>query len=349
MPQTKPHPASQDSSLVTKNKIILAVFLFLILILCIFGYLSQRTVMNDEQETGNTAGNLNNKGLFCEQDQTVYFSNAYDHDVLYSMNPDETDVKRLTNVGVASINADSTRIFYSQTGTAEGSGLGYMRNSTGMYHCNHDGKRIFCYTKDPVGILALSGNSLYYQHHKNELGTPLVKVSIGKKNMTDILTDMVSPACVTGHFIYYAGNGDDHSLYALDTATDTSSLIWEHPVWNPIYQDGYLYYMDLESNYSLHRYDLATGEDLALTQERIDFFNVYENIIYFQTADTDFPALKRIHIDGTGEEIVMDGVFESVNITSQYAYFNEFNKPTPVYHQSTFGAINPTVFNPQTK
>ena len=48
----------------------------------------------------------------------------------------------------------------------------------------------------------------------------------------------------------------------------------------------------------------------------------------------------------TGEETVMEGVFESVNITSMYAYFNEFGKPTPVYHQSTYGAVNPGVFNP---
>ena len=104
--------------------------------------------------------------------------------------------------------------------------------------------------------------------------------------------------------------------------------------------------MDLDSNYALHSYDLATGEELALTKERIDFFNVYGTVIYYQTADTSSPALKRIYIDGTGEETVMEGIFESVNITSMYAYFNEFDKPTPVYHQSTYGAVNPGVFNP---
>ena len=157
---------------------------------------------------------------------------------------------------------------------------------------------------------------------------------------------MVSPASVVNGTIYYAGNGEDHYLYALDTITGASTLIWEHPLWNPVYHNGTIFFMDLDSNYALHSYNLATGEELALTKERIDFFNVYGTVIYYQTVDTSSPALKRIYIDGTGEETVMEGIFESVNITSMYAYFNEYGKPTPVYHQSTYGAVNPGVFNP---
>lgn len=329
-----------------RNKFILAGFFFLFVILCVLLAFSRRITPNEDYETGNTAGNLNNKGLFCEQDGVVYFSNAYDHNVLYSMNPDESECKRLNDVGVSSINADPERIYYSQTGTADGSGLGYVRNTTGMYYCGHNGKGTFCYTKDPVGILALSGNYLFYQHYQENVGVPLNKISLNKKESTEVIPDMVSPASVVNGTIYYAGNSEDHYLYALDTITDTSTLLWEHPVWNPVYQNGYFYFMDLSSNYSLHRYDPATGEDLALTKERIDFFNVYDTIIYYQTTDTSSPALKRIYIDGNGEETVMEGIFESVNITSQYAYFNEYDKPTPVYHQSTYGAVNPGVFNP---
>lgn len=329
-----------------KNKIILAGVALLVVILGVFLFLSSQITPNEEYEIGNTAGNLNNKGLFCEKDGIVYFSNAYDSDVLYSMNVDETDCKRLNNVGVSSINADSERIFYSQTGTADGSGLGYVRSSTGMYYCSHDGKSTFCYTKDPVGILALCGNNLFYQHYQENIGVPLIKVSLDKKESTEVVPDMVSPACVVNGTIYYAGNGQDHYLYALNTASGTSSLIWEHPVWNPVYHNGYIFFMDLDSNYALHRYDMATGEELVLSKERVDFFNVYGNMVYYQTAATSSPALKRISIDGTGEETVMEGVFESVNITSMYAYFNEYGKSTPIYHQSTYGAINPGVFNP---
>lgn len=326
--------------------LILGGILLFIAAFCGMHYFSQRITPNESTEIGNTAGNLNNKGLFCEQDGIVYFSNAYDNDVLYSMNADETEVKRLNDVGVSSINADSKRIYYSQTGSADGSGLGYVRSGTGMYRCNLNGDNTYCYTKDPVGILALSGNNLYFQHYEVETGAYLDVTPIDKKEHNPLLYAMVTPASISGTTIYYGGNDTDHYLYALDTNSNTSTLVWEKQLWNPVYQDGYIYFMDLRSDYELHRYNLSTGEEQTLSTDRLDFFNVYGNVIYYQKSSTDSPALKRINIDGTGEEIVKEGVFESVNITSQYAYFNEFDKPTPVYHQSTHGTINPSVWMP---
>lgn len=329
-----------------KEFVVLAGIIFFVTALLGVYYFFQRFTPNENTEIGNTAGNLNNKGLFCERDGIVYFSNAYDNNILYSMNADETGVKRLNDVGVASINVDSKRIYYSQTGSAEGSGLGYVRSARGMYRCNLNGNNTYCYTRDPVGILALSGNNLYFQHYEVETGAYLDVTPIEKKDSNPLLYSMVTPASVNGTTIYYAGNDTDHYLYALDTVTNASTLIWENPIWNPIYQDGYIYFMDLRSNYELHRYNLATGEEQVLSTDRLDFFNVYGNVIYYQKSSTSSPALKRINIDGTGDEIVKEGVYESVNITSQYAYFNEFDKPTPVYHQSTYGAVNPGVFMP---
>ena len=331
-----------------KLKIILtftSIALILSLLL-VANFFLNRVSPNESTQTGNTAGNLNNKGLYCESNGIVYFSNPYDHNVLYSMNPDETNLKRLNDVGVSSINADYKRIYYSQTGSADGSGLGYIRNTTGMYHCNLSGDRTYCYTKDPVGILALCGNNLYFQHYEVETGAYLDVTPIGNKEFTPLMYSMVTPASISGTTIYYAGNDSDHYLYALDTVTNTSTLVWEKPIWNPVYQDGYIYFMDLQSNYELHRYNLSSGEEQVLSDDRIDFFNVYGNVIYYQKSSANAPALKRINIDGSNDEIIKKGVFESVNITSQYAYFNEFSKKTPVYHQSTFGPVSPEIWMP---
>lgn len=332
----------------SKLKVFLTtMFIALILILLLVAnFFLNRVTPNESTQIGNTAGNLNNKGLYCESNGKVYFSNPYDHNVLYSMNPDETALKRLNDVGVASINADYKRIYYSQTGSADGSGLGYIRNTTGTYRCNLSGDRTYCYTKDPVGILALCGNNLYFQHYEVETGAYLDVTPIDSKESTPLLYSMVTPASIAGTTIYYAGNDEDHYLYALDTLTNTSTLIWEKPIWNPVYQDGYIYFMDLRSNYELHRYNLSSGEEQVLTKDRIDFFNVYGNVIYYQKNSATSPALKRINIDGSNNEIIKEGVFESVNITSQYAYFNEFAKKTPVYHQSTYGPVAPEVWMP---
>ena len=332
----------------SKLKVFLTtMFIALILtLLLVANFFLNRVTPNESTQIGNTAGNLNNKGLYCESNGKVYFSNPYDHNVLYSMNPDETDITRLNDVGVSSINVDSKRIYYSQTGSADGSGLGYIRNTTGMYRCDLSGDDTYCYTKDPVGILALCGNHLYFQHYEVETGAYLDVMPIDSKESTPLLYSMVTPASVAGTNIYYAGNDADHYLYALDTITNTSSLIWEKPVWNPVYQDGYIYFMDLRSNYELHRYNLSSGEEQVLSSDRIDFFNIYGNVIFYQKNSATSPALKRINIDGSNDEVIKEGVFESVNITSEYAYFNEFDKKIPVYHQSTYGPVAPEVWMP---
>lgn len=332
-----------------KNVVPILIMIAFILACMIYLVVGKLLPKNEATCVGNTAGNLNNKGLFCETGTRVFFSNAYDDSVMYSMNADETDFKKVTNVGVSSINADEHRVYYSQTGTSTGSGLGYIRNATGFYRCNYDGTDSLCYTKNPTAIVALSGNYLYFQHHDNDT-TTVDKVHIDKADMKTVIDDMVSPASVVasenGNVIYFAGMGEDHYLYALDTNTDTVSLIWEHQLYHPVFQNGYIYFMDLETDYELHSYNLATGEEMVLSTDRIDFFNVYDSVIYYQKSSKSEPALKRVRIDGTMDEVVMEGVFESVNITSMYAYFHEFGLPTPVYHQSTFGGIAPSVFQP---
>ena len=90
-----------------KNWKIIVICCCILLLLAGFSVFKEfqgRIPSNDITVTGNTGGNLNNHGLFAEADGRVYFSNAYDGGCLYSMNPDETDLKKLTSSSVHSIN-----------------------------------------------------------------------------------------------------------------------------------------------------------------------------------------------------------------------------------------------------
>lgn len=328
-----------------KNLLLLGISGIFILFLALLLFFSSRISMNEENVIGNTPGNLNNGGYFCETDDRVYFANAYDDYALYSMNPDETDMKKLGDNAVSSINAAGDYLYYSMLSKANGSGLGYLMNTYGIYRCRLNGRHTVCLDRSYVVSMQLCGNHLYYQKYDNNNGPSLEKVRIDKKGQTSIAPQIISPNCCVDGRIYFSGTEKDHYLHALDTATDTESVLWEANVWNPIVQDGYVYYMDIDNNYRLCRYSFTDNVIEVLTDERLDFYNLCDNRIYYQVSDPDAPALKRMLIDGSNTETVREGVFTNINITSSYVYFNAYDEPVPVYRTSTFGDINVSTFD----
>ncbi len=328
-----------------KNILVISVIGVIVLVLLILVILSNHVTLNDDYTVGNTAGNLNNNGYFCEYDGRVYFANAYDGYSLYSMNPDETDIKKLHGGSSAFVCAAGDYVYYSMANASGGSDLGSVRGSYGIYRTKRNGNGSTGLDRCHVVSMQLCGNYLYYQKLDPRSSVSLEKVKIDKKDKATVSDTAINPSCYVNGTIYYNGTENDHYLRTLDTATDTSRVAWEGDIWNPIFQDGYVYYMDVSDNYKLCRYHMSDGVVEILTKDRVDLFNVYGSYIYYQTSSKTEPALKRMYIDGTSPEIVSEGVYQNINITSQYVYFNTFKEPTPVYKTSTFGPVNVVTFD----
>lgn len=330
----------------TKNIIIIASTFAILALIVTLLVITGKMPMNDNYTVGNTAGNLNNGGLFCESDGRVYFANAYDNNALYSMNPDETDIKKLNGNSVASINAGGDYLYYyMESGASGGTGLGYMGRTAGIYRSRKDGKKTTCLDRTYAVTMQLCGSYLYYQDYNNKTGTQLTKIKIDKSDKTTVADYVINPASFVNGTIYFNGTQDDHALYILNTASDSITSIWQGNIWNPIYQDGYIYYMDVANDYRLCRYSMSQNLVEVLTNDRVDYFNVYYSYIYYQKSSKTDPALKRMYIDGSNPEVVANGVYENINITSQYVYFNQYGASVPVYQTSTTGIINVTPFD----
>ncbi len=340
-----------------RNIIFAIVSISLLAALIVASVLKKNMPMNEDYYVGNPGGNLYNGGLFCEHEGKVYFSNPNDNGFLYVMNPDETDVKKIAGVSVESINVDKHRVYYALSGQSTGSGLGYLRKATGLFSVKKSGGDNICYTQDAVGVSTLIGSYLYYQHYDKTRGTYLDRIKIDKSNPSTVIAAMINPGSADSGYIYYAGvpSGDnnhpndykDMYLHMYDTRTGTDTTLYEHQMYQPIYDNGNIYYMDLETKYQLHRYNLATGEDVTLTDERVDMFNVGSGMIYYQT-DSSSPdaALKRMTTDGTDIETVATGVYCDINMTSNFVYFHSFESKSMMYHQSVRGGINMMAFMP---
>lgn len=331
-----------------RQKNILTIVIALVILTAMFLCLLfvGRIPENDANAVGNTPGNLNNGGYFCESDGRVYFANAYDNFSLYSMNPDETDMVKLNGNKVSSINAAGKYLYYYMTsdGTS-GTGLGYMSQTAGIYRSTKKGKSTAGLGRCNIVTMQLCGNYLYYETYSSQNGTSLDKIRIDKKDQQTVAKEIINPNCFVNGRIYYNGTSDDHYLRALDVRTDHSSVVWQGNLWNPIVQGNYVYYMDISENYRLCRLNLTEKTVEVLTNDRIDMFNVYDNYIYYQVSSADAPALKRMMTDGSSQELVREGIYQNINITSEYVYFNAFDENTPVYRTYTYGPVNVTTFD----
>lgn len=321
------------------------IILVMLIGLGVFSAFSSRIPHNDPSVTGNTAGNLNNGGLFAESNGRVYFSNAYDNGCLYSMNSDETDLKKLVSSRVNSINVGGDYLYYYMDSDGNGSeGMGFVVRTYGVYRSRLNGKAIKCLDRSASVTMQLCGDYIYYQRYNNKDFTKLYKVKTDKSESTLVSDSVINPAACYNGIIYFNGTESDHYLYALDTATDIVSTVYQGNLWYPAYKDGYVYYMDVSENYRLCRYSLSENTVEILTNDRVDTFNVGEQYIYYQRNSTTEPALMRMLLDGSSPEVVAEGNYSDINLTSTYAYFHAFGQDTPVYHTPVNGEVNVTTF-----
>ena len=246
------------------------------------------------------------------------------------MNPDETDLRKLTSSCVNSINVGGNYLYYYLDNAAGGKGLGYVVHTYGVYRSKLDGSSSKCLDRQAAVTMQLVGDYIYYQRYNNTDFTKFYKIKTDKSGQVLVSDEIISPNACQNGIIYYNGTDQNHNLYALDTRSDSVSLLLEGNICYPVYAYDYIYYMDASSNYRLCRYSLSTGAVEVLTEDRVDTYNVGSGYVYYQKNDADAPALMRMEADGSNPEIVALGIYSDINLTAQYAYFDEFNSDVPM-------------------
>lgn len=326
-----------------KQFLILFLTIIIVFILAILALNTKKVKLNDSNVIGNTAGNLNNDGLFCEHNGVVYFSNPYDGGALYSMNPDGSDLKRILSAKVKYINADDNHLYYYQQSASGTAGLGYVRSTHGMYRVNHKGREGECLTQEVVYDMQLLGNYIYYTTVSEE-SPEFRKVKIDESEDKLLYPAAINPTCATEDQIYYNGVESNHYLYSWNPNTDTSSVVWQGNIWDPVYDNGYIYYLDVANDYRLCRYSLAEDRIEILTHDRIDCFNVGGGYIYYQANSASSPALKMMSVNGGNVQVVAQGNYTAINMTSRYVYFKLFGEESPLY-MTPLGSTSVSTFD----
>lgn len=334
--------AGKKESKSTVIFLVLVIAMFVIAITASLITRSSKAVPdNPEGTVGNTAGNLYNNGYFCENEgNVVFFSNPYDQGKLYKMNADESEIKLLTNSKAENINTAGKFVYFYMPDSTTSTGLGFIRRVMGIYRIKTNGKSLQCMSRDPSTDMLLVDNFIYYSHYDKKHGFSLYKTDINGSSTTEVSKDVINPSSCYDGSLYYMNQKDNHFLYTYNTETDTASEYLKCNMWNPIRKDNYIYFCDMDNDLRLCRYILSESRIEVITEEMVETFNLNDNYIYYQTNDAKSPALKRCSLDGTNRETVIEGIFNSINITSKYVYFIPFENAEMMYKTPANGNID---------
>ncbi|MGN0131149.1 MAG: DUF5050 domain-containing protein [Lachnospiraceae bacterium] len=320
-----------------KSKVIIILSAIFVVLGGLFCFLTFKDYLhkNPEDLVGNTAGNLNNGGYFCQTGDTVFFANGYDDGKLYAMNADETNIRKLSEVKVSQLNADDKYLYYYLSDVQAPSGLGgFSVPMLGIYRSDHKGKGAKSLERVSCGVVKLIGNTLYYQQYTDSKHKTLQGMDVRSKETETLLDFPANPASAYGTAIYYNGMEEDHHLYRYHTESRSNAMLYEGNVWNPDAQGDYIYFMNIDDDYKLCRYDMGTGEVQTLTRDRVDQYLVCGSYIFYQKNSENDPALMVMYTDGSEPRVIAEGNYSNLNATTKFIYFTAFGTDMPVYKVS---------------
>lgn len=327
-----------------KSKTIVLTILAAIVVVAgilVYRYLN-RFQYNEESASGNTAGNLNNGGLFCEYEGKIYFSNPYDNGKLYRMDSDCSNAIKLGDDSVAYINVHGKYIYYVRNNlTSERLAAVFRGFLNGINRCNLNGSHGVSLYNKPSGTVSMCGNYLFYQHYDSSENPPLTlyKIKIDGTEDTLVSKDSYEPSSYYNGKIYFANNGKDHGIYSMDVNSNTMRKVLDVNAYMVDMEGQYIYYIDQDANYSLMRYSSGNQVTEKLIDGKCIHYNLYGGKIFAMVEGEDVHGIYRMNSDGSQKELIAQGDFTNISCTSQYTFFQYYNDKISLYRVPTSGKI----------
>ena len=341
-----------------RNTIIIIICMFAIAFGTLFYLLTHKIPMNEPTDVGNSSGNMVNGGYFCEDTSgRVFFKNNYDHNCMYSMNANESDVKQVTNMNVRNIGTCGEYLYFymdsTNTSVNSSTGLNAVTNQYGPYRSKKDGTGQVCLIREYVGNINLIGSYVYYQLKGENLGT-LERIRIDKRDKGHVSDEYIDPSSAFNGVIFYTGVEKNRDLHTLDTKGSFSSKqIRSGSSFNPIVTKDYVYYLDGENDMRVSRIPINGGKVEVISKEKADYFNLNDEHIFYSTSYSEsnnltnkVSALHAAKLDGSDDKILIEGIYSNISVTSKYVYFEGYKDKSRIWHVPVNLSEKPSLFNP---
>lgn len=248
---------------------------------------------------GNTAGNLLNGGLCCEQGEWVYYVNSQDGSALYKMRRDGSEQTKLSDFSVGSINVLGEQVFVQRTDARAKIGVMQIDGS-------------------PLREIQFQSYSLCATQSGLISGNGPDESCIGKLGndyrSRCYLFEEYSASAISVHSgrVYFINQSDDNRLYSMDenggglsTETDVSVTAYGFDGDTLLYCCGGVLYRE--------------GSALAL-YGAVGTFNVREGKVYYTDLDNG-ERLCRMNADGGSPQVISDRAVSEVCLSGGWIFY----------------------------
>ena len=151
------------------------------------------------------------------------------------MNPDGSDMKKLSDDTVSYINADDHYVYYVRNNKSEDTNFSFLNFGTNsLCRINRDGGRVTILDDDPSLYAGLYGNYIYYIHYDKETASTLYRIKIDGTKKEQVSKFPYKTCSSNGQYMYFNGENDSHSLLQLDTADNSVATLYSCTCYEPV-------------------------------------------------------------------------------------------------------------------
>lgn len=334
----------------TRNGIIVGIITLIVVAVVILTRLSGRTIENEEGAIGNSACNLYNGGLFCEDEERIYFSNLKDGGALYSMSKDLTDFEYVYEDTAGYINSTNAYLVYSRLNYTRSDSVKHVLqfSSSGLYRLNKKGgNNIKSLYYSNIGLATLIGNDVYYQKLEKKGGLKLYHTTLSSKKGSLLLEKNIIPGSLEGDRLYYSGTGNNHYIYYLNRKTGTEHEFYKGNCYHPALVGENMYFISASQGYKIARIDRQGKNPTLLVKERCSFYNVSEDERYlvYQVDGGKENRLEVLDLLNLEKKRIKMGDYNGIHIIGNRVFFREFGTDEVYFFEfGKFGEVK--IFNP---
>ena len=259
-----------------KRIIILILILLFVSIAVILGLNTSRDKFNKENISGNTPGNLFNGGLFSQLDDKIYFSNYKDDGALYVMDLNGIDFKKLSSDKAGHINVLGNYIYYIHNDKNRNNSKGVLEfNNSGIYRTNLKGNKIKVLYNDPCTYINVHGNYVYYQHYDKEEGLTFYSVKIDGSEEKQISKRPIIPISILDNILYYSKTENTNSISSMNLNDgSTNTLYSDENTYAPVVNGNFIYFISISDSYKIKRIHLDGSNPETIVEDSCSTFNI---------------------------------------------------------------------------